>query len=396
MRRKINTGDTVNGLLLVKEVQRINPKARRGKFVCNCGNEFEADLDNVKRGRTKSCGCLRRKLNSTKAELNKNSPRLSWTYEEMLKHPTSETYNQWVNDEQSFHKWSTENAYEQNKKLILLDESRGFEPDNCKWVDMSEYEMANGLHIRLHEILKSIKLRVYNSVRGQASVIKVDKKWVEDETTFFDWSTTNGYKNVFFELKRYNNKGDYAPENCYWIKTKSTKMIPTYQKKLTYSNLLSIRGSNLSVNELAHRFNISLQNAYDILNYKTWNTRESHEDEEILQLDRNYRAFLKDLKDNYKPNKLIKIGRLANGDFIKMILSNEWEYEGHHYNLSVEELNIVKDKFEEIQHTDKYKIINGKKMKIAKSIVKSFLIVDKNDEMYKSWCDSLKGSELGF
>ena len=42
-----------------------------GLFQCKCGNEFEAYLYNLISGRTKSCGCMARKLTSIREKINK-------------------------------------------------------------------------------------------------------------------------------------------------------------------------------------------------------------------------------------------------------------------------------------------------------------------------------------
>jgi hypothetical protein len=46
-----------------KPLQRADGRrfVRRGRFRCNCGGSVVAELRNVRRGLTRSCGCLTRK-----------------------------------------------------------------------------------------------------------------------------------------------------------------------------------------------------------------------------------------------------------------------------------------------------------------------------------------------
>lgn len=50
----------MSDLILLSRVPGTRPV--RALFRCFCGNEFEALLTNVRQGRTKSCGCLRRDM----------------------------------------------------------------------------------------------------------------------------------------------------------------------------------------------------------------------------------------------------------------------------------------------------------------------------------------------
>jgi hypothetical protein len=52
--------DMGNGIFFIKEIDSkimSGRKRRFGLFKCKCGNEFETQLDNVRFGDTKSCGC---------------------------------------------------------------------------------------------------------------------------------------------------------------------------------------------------------------------------------------------------------------------------------------------------------------------------------------------------
>ena len=57
-RSEINVGDKFNMLTVIKEVGKIN-NDRTFLCKCDCGNEKEIQLSNLK-GKTKSCGCYKK------------------------------------------------------------------------------------------------------------------------------------------------------------------------------------------------------------------------------------------------------------------------------------------------------------------------------------------------
>ena len=63
-RIEYTAGDFIGdeGLILIQEVEpHVIPsgaKRRKGRFLCTCGKDFEAQVANVKNGHTASCGCL--------------------------------------------------------------------------------------------------------------------------------------------------------------------------------------------------------------------------------------------------------------------------------------------------------------------------------------------------
>ena len=62
-------GQKINRITLIKPVNSFNPR-RYWKCECECGNTFTADIQNIRRGITKSCGCLR---NETMKKNKENS-----------------------------------------------------------------------------------------------------------------------------------------------------------------------------------------------------------------------------------------------------------------------------------------------------------------------------------
>lgn len=122
---------------------------------CECGNEKVITLSNITNGRTKSCGCIR-KENGHKQGANKKTHGQSKTslyniYYAMVNRchkENSTVYNsygargikvcdEWLNDFESFYNWSYANGYKQGLSIDRINNNGNYEPNNCRWVDMS-------------------------------------------------------------------------------------------------------------------------------------------------------------------------------------------------------------------------------------------------------------------
>jgi hypothetical protein len=51
-------GIKLNSMLVVEEIEKVFPSGRKVLCLCECGNHKVVDLHNLKKGMTKSCGCL--------------------------------------------------------------------------------------------------------------------------------------------------------------------------------------------------------------------------------------------------------------------------------------------------------------------------------------------------
>lgn len=91
-------------------------------------------------------------------------------------------------------------------------------------------------HSKLYYIWSNMKDRCYRegnrrySRYGQRG-IKVCDEWLNDFTSFHDWSMMKGYKDGL-SIERIDNDGNYEPENCKWIPMgEQAKNKGTYTKK---------------------------------------------------------------------------------------------------------------------------------------------------------------------
>jgi hypothetical protein len=150
-------GEVVGKLKFIAEsspaVSASGNKNRMAIFECECGKQFKANVQNVKRLMTKSCGCMKGKMitdrftshGDSKTQLHntwvnikqrtrnkKNSSYKFYGYRGI------EMYDVWHDDYIAFKNWSELNGYRDGFQIDRIDNDLGYYPSNCRWVTRSE------------------------------------------------------------------------------------------------------------------------------------------------------------------------------------------------------------------------------------------------------------------
>ena len=141
-----------NGFKVVKEVEKKGKShSRRAKFICKkCKRMFEANVTNIMRASTSSCGCARydsvTKHGDLKIDSKYKSLRNTWNNINQRcsnkKNPRYKDYggrgislcDEWKNNYLTFRDWSIKNGWEAGLQIDRIDNDGNYEPDNCKWV----------------------------------------------------------------------------------------------------------------------------------------------------------------------------------------------------------------------------------------------------------------------
>lgn len=128
-------------------------KHRMTLFRCECGSEVVRDEDAVKRGNTKSCGCLRRERSSTKGKNAKHGMSASSEYESYrcakarCTNPNNASWRYYGGRGikflfTSFEQWIGELGLKPTSKHTVdrIDVNGHYEPGNVQWATPKEQE----------------------------------------------------------------------------------------------------------------------------------------------------------------------------------------------------------------------------------------------------------------
>ena len=108
---------------------------------CDCGNEVVVRSYDLRKGRTKSCGCYQREAVSKYIQ---SSPeiRAAWRTTKGYCHRCGiELCFEWKHDFYAFESWAIENGYLAMKKprILRIDRNGAFSPSNCVIKGIKEF-----------------------------------------------------------------------------------------------------------------------------------------------------------------------------------------------------------------------------------------------------------------
>lgn len=144
------------GMLTVLE-RDYSRKSRKAYWLCecDCGNLKSVRSDSLQT-QTKSCGCLRDEQAIVNVMVNhthkQSKSRLHnrWLgLKQRCVNPNNSSYknygergivvcDEWKDDFLAFKKWAMSNGYNDDLSIERIDVNKGYSPNNCTWIPMSE------------------------------------------------------------------------------------------------------------------------------------------------------------------------------------------------------------------------------------------------------------------
>lgn len=139
-----------------KVIERSESKKREPtKWLCECkcGTRKVVVGATLKNGTSKSCGCMRTELLTERAQTHgKSKIRLYRIWARMIQRTTNKNEpdykyyggrgiavcKEWRESFVVFEIWAKESGYADNLTIDRKDNSKNYQPDNCRWVTMKE------------------------------------------------------------------------------------------------------------------------------------------------------------------------------------------------------------------------------------------------------------------
>lgn len=186
------------GKLTVIEYAGSKNKHTMWKCKCDCENETIISGDSLKRGKSKSCGCLQRKA-VTKHKMY--DTRIYHIWRHMKERCYNKNYkrysdyggrgiticDEWKNDFAAFYNWAITNGYADDLTIDRIDVNGNYESSNCRWVDMKTQQnnrrnnhlvTVNGVTYTIAEWSKITGLN-HNTIYG-----RLKRGWTEYDAIF--------------------------------------------------------------------------------------------------------------------------------------------------------------------------------------------------------------------
>lgn len=257
-------------LVIIKDGGNDAKLGRMAVVICDCGNTKIYSLADLKIGRKKSCGCIRKSLMNQsllKYDGFKPEDHIGLTFGKL-------TILEIVESGKHRNAQCLAICECGVTKIFTLGHLKAGHTTSCgchrrKMVSISSTTHGLSKH-PLCSIWRGIKSRCYNPKMdnykwyGGIGVIMCDL-WLNSFQSFYDWAIENGWEKGL-EIDRFpDNKGNYSPENC---------RITTHKKNMNNTSLnrmLNVDGEIMTLKEASEKFN---QN-YDMLK---WRLQEGWDD----------------------------------------------------------------------------------------------------------------------
>ena len=148
-------GQRFGKLLVIK--RSANTKQGKATWICkcDCGKTKEKPVvsNDLTSGKVRSCGCLYKESNKGRNKTHgQTHTRIYYIWSSMRQrckknNRASKYYfnknisvcDEWLNFP-NFYKWAIDNGYSDNLTIDRIDNSKGYNPDNCRWADYKTQE----------------------------------------------------------------------------------------------------------------------------------------------------------------------------------------------------------------------------------------------------------------
>ena len=147
-------GQRFGRLVVVERAEPIDGCTNaRWRCKCDCGGETFVLGTTLRRGESKSCGCIRaeywRKRKTTHGKSNTRLARIWYSMKERCYCKTDPAYenyggrgisicDEWKENFLNFYEWAMANGYKDNLTIDRINNDGNYEPSNCRWATAKE------------------------------------------------------------------------------------------------------------------------------------------------------------------------------------------------------------------------------------------------------------------
>jgi len=138
------------GRLTILEKSEPGPHgASKWKCRCDCGKEVIVWQQSLRSGKSQSCGCLRKDVNTIHGGRKTRLYRIWDNMKSRCYNPTKSNYKdyggrgitvcpEWLSDFGAFQRWAMAHGYRDDLTIDRIDNDKGYSHDNCHWVTVAE------------------------------------------------------------------------------------------------------------------------------------------------------------------------------------------------------------------------------------------------------------------
>lgn len=261
--RKIDlTGQKFGRLTVINQAEHyISPqgvKVIRWNCVCECGNHTVVSANQLRRGKTVSCGCYHKEQEDNRAFLQSKDIAGQ-------QFGTLTAIRVVGGNERGRALWECKCTC----GATVIKDGAGLRCGNIKSCgDRRKHASKHcgcvkGRKERLYQVFDCMKDRCYNqNSQGYKNYggrgIKICAEWLSNYGAFREWAYANGYKEEVlpngvnkWTIERIDVNGDYEPDNCTWITTQKQQFNKRDNVVLTY------KGKTMTATEWAHELKLS-------------------------------------------------------------------------------------------------------------------------------------------
>lgn len=190
------TGQRFGRLVVIKRNGSDGNRNATWDCCCDCGNKTVVSGSELRRGRTKSCGCLVKELTSQiNYKHGEAKTRLYYIWQGMKERTQAQNSkhyknyggrgitvcDEWQNDFVAFETWALSNGYSDDLTIDRKDNNKGYSPHNCRWVNRE----VQGNNRRDNYLITHNKQT--NTLSEWARIIGINKTTLINRINVYGW-----------------------------------------------------------------------------------------------------------------------------------------------------------------------------------------------------------------